>query len=148
MGRVTAEITVENFNDLALADAGVKPPGEVRAVTIPDALVDTGATMLALPARTVAALGLKDLQTKIIRTASGTAEAGIHAAVRLTILGRQCVMDVMSVPDGVPALVGQLPLERLDFVVDPVRRELTGNPAHGGEHVLEAYAASPAAPAA
>ena len=28
-------------------------------------------------------------------------------------------MDVVEVPDGVPVLIGQLPVEHLDFVVDP-----------------------------
>jgi len=46
-------------------------------------------------------------------------------------------MDVIEVPDSVPVLIGQLPLEHLDFVVDPRSRTLIGNPAHGGEHVYE-----------
>ncbi len=48
-------------------------------------------------------------------------------------------MDVMEVPDEVPVLIGQLPLERLDFVVDLRSRSLISNPAHGGEHVYELY---------
>jgi hypothetical protein len=43
------------------------------------------------------------------------------------------------VPDHVPVLIGQLPLEHLDFVVDPRSRSLIGNPAHNGEHVYELY---------
>ncbi len=39
----------------------------------------------------------------------------------------------------VPVLIGQLPLEHLDFVVDLRSRSLIGNPAHGGEHVYELY---------
>jgi len=35
----------------------------------------------------------------------------------------------------VPVLIGELPLEHLDFVVDLCRRSLIGNRAHGGEHV-------------
>jgi len=46
-------------------------------------------------------------------------------------------MDVLEVPDGVPALVGQIPLICLDFVVDPRSQTLIGNPAHGGEQILE-----------
>jgi hypothetical protein len=45
----------------------------------------------------------------------------------------------MEVPDGVPVLIGQIPLEALDLVVDLRGRRLIGNPAHGGEHVLELY---------
>jgi hypothetical protein len=36
-------------------------------------------------------------------------------------------------------LIGQIPLETLDFVVDPVGQKLIGNPAHGGEHIYEWY---------
>jgi hypothetical protein len=36
-------------------------------------------------------------------------------------------------------LIGQVPLELLDFVVDPRAQKLIGNPAHGGEQMLEMY---------
>jgi hypothetical protein len=38
-----------------------------------------------------------------------------------------------------PPLIGQIPLEMLDFVVDPRGQQLIGNPEHGGEHVIEMY---------
>jgi hypothetical protein len=63
----------------------------------------------------------------------------MYDAVRLTIQGRECTVDVMEVPDNVPMLVGQIPLEFLDFVIDPRSQSLVGNPAHGGEHILELY---------
>ncbi len=63
----------------------------------------------------------------------------MYDAVRLTIQGRDCTMDVMEVPDGTPVLIGQLPLEHLDFVVDMRSHSLIGNPAHGGEHMFELY---------
>lgn len=52
-------------------------------------------------------------------------------------MNRPCVVEVMEVPDSVPALIGQIPLEMLDLVVDPRGQRLIGNPAHNGEHVLE-----------
>jgi len=69
----------------------------------------------------------------------GLGEASVYEAVRLTIQSRFCTMDVMEVPDDVPVLLGQLPLEHLDLVVDLRQRKLIGNPAHGGEHVYELY---------
>ena len=45
----------------------------------------------------------------------------------------------MEVPDDCPVLVGLIPLEALDFVVDPVNQQLIGNPAHGGEQMVELY---------
>jgi hypothetical protein len=50
-----------------------------------------------------------------------------------------CHVDVMEVPDDVPVLIGQLPLEELDFVVDPLKGALIGNPAHGGEQMYDLY---------
>jgi hypothetical protein len=63
----------------------------------------------------------------------------VYGAVRLTIQGRDCLSDVAEVPDDCPVLIGQIPLELLDFVVDPVNHRLIGDPRHGGEHILEMY---------
>jgi hypothetical protein len=70
-------------------------------------------------------------------TSKGPAESDVYNAVKLTIQDRSCTVDVMEVPDGVPALVGQIPLEAMDFVVDPVRQTVIGNPAHGGEAISD-----------
>jgi len=59
--------------------------------------------------------------------------------VRLIIQGREYNGDVGEVPDNCPVLIGQVPLEMLDFVVDPKSQRLIGNPAHGGEHMMDAY---------
>ena len=140
MGRVLVEATVESLKDLWEAETGIRPAEQIRRFTIPDALVDTGATLLSLPTRLIHQLGLKAQTKKRVRSSSGgITEADMYDAVRLTIQGRSCTMDVMEVPDDVPALIGQLPLEHLDFVVDLRNRQLIGNPAHGGEHMYELY---------
>jgi predicted aspartyl protease len=139
MGRVTTEILVENAGDLWGASRGMIAEDGVRKVTIPNALIDTGATLLSLPTAVIQQLGLRQVATKRVTASSGPATAGMYEAVRLTIMGRSCTMDVMEVPDGVPALVGQIPLEHLDFVVDLRNQKLIGNPAHNGEHVYEMY---------
>ncbi len=139
MGRVTTEATVVNLRDLWLAETGHLPADQVRRLTIPDALADTGATTLSLPTRFVQHLGLTRLQPKRMVTSAGLAEAYLCDAVRLTIQDRQCTVDVMEVPDPAPALIGQVPLEVLDLVVDPRGGRLIPNPAHGGEHIFEMY---------
>jgi predicted aspartyl protease len=139
MGRVLTEATIENFEDLWAVKRGLLPADGVRRIIVPDALVDTGATLLSLPTRLIRQLGLSQVSSKRVTSSLGLAEAGVYEAVRLTIQGRTCTMDVMEVPDGVPVLIGQLPLEHLDFVIDPRSRTLVGNPAHGGEHVYELY---------
>jgi clan AA aspartic protease len=139
MGRVLTEATIENLEDLWAAKRGFCPPEQVRRITVSDALVDTGATLLSLPARLIRQLGLTQFDTKRVTSSSGSCEAGLYGTVRLTIQGRTCHIDVLEVPDDVPVLIGQIPLEHLDLVVDLRDRRLIGNPAHGGEHVYELY---------
>ena len=139
MGRVTIEALIESAEDLWAAKRGLLPLDQVRRVVVTDALVDTGATLLSLPTRMIQQLGLSRTATKRVTSSIGLGEASMYEAVRLTIQGRTCTMDVMEVPDSVPVLIGQLPLEHLDFVVDSRNRVLIGNPAHGGEHVYELY---------
>ena len=139
MGRVLTEATIENLQDLWDAGRGLRPADQVRRVVVPDALVDTGATMLSMPTGLIQQLGLSPMYVRNISTAVGRGQGKVYEAVRLTIMGRFCNMDVMEVPDSVPVLIGQIPLERLDFVVDPGKCTLIGNPAHGGDHVIELY---------
>ena len=139
MGRVTTEATIESLKNLWDAERGLLPADQVRRVTVSDALVDSGATLLSLPTKLIQQLGLIKTGRKRVTSSVGVGEADVYEAVRLTIQGRTCTMDVMEVPDGVPVLIGQLPLEHLDFVIDMKARTLIGNPAHGGEHVYELY---------
>jgi predicted aspartyl protease len=139
MGRVLTEVTIENLGDLSEADRGLRPREEVRRLTVEDALVDTGATTLALPTRIIGQLGLQKVYEKQARSTRGVGPVAIFEAVRLTIQERFCTVDVMEVPDDVPVLVGQIPLEMLDLVVDLQGRRLIGNPAHNGEHILELF---------
>ena len=139
MGRVRTEVTVEHMGDLWAVKSGVRPPDQVRRLIVKDALVDTGATTLALPTRLIQQLGLSKVTEKRVTSSKGSHLVNIYDAVRVTILDRFCTVDVIEVPDDVPVLVGQIPLEMLDLVVDPQGGRLIGNPAHGGEHVLELY---------
>jgi predicted aspartyl protease len=139
MGRVLTEATIENLKDLWEVENGRLTPEQARRVAVADALVDTGATTLALPTRLIRELGLKKQYEKRSRASTGTTMVNVYEPVRLTIQDRYFSVDVMEVPDNVPVLIGQIPLEMLDFVVDPQGRRLIGNPAHGGEHVLELY---------
>jgi predicted aspartyl protease len=117
MGRVLTEATIENLQDLWAAKRGLLPAEQVRRITTAEALVDTGATLLTLPTGLIQQLGLERRGTKRVMSSGGPTEAGMYEAVRLTIQGRDCTMDVIEAPDGVPVLIGQLPLEHLDLVV-------------------------------
>ena len=51
LGKVIVPAKIESLEDLLAVQAGQKSPSDVRTVEVPDALVDTGATMLAMPKR-------------------------------------------------------------------------------------------------
>jgi hypothetical protein len=84
-------------------------------------------------------LGLTKLYTKRVCNTTGVHDVDVYGTARLTIGDRFCPADVLEVADETPALVGQIPLEYLDYVVDLRGRRLIGNPEHGGEHMFELY---------
>lgn len=137
--RVTTEAVIESQRDLYEVDWGIRAPENLRRLTIPNALADTGVPLLSLPPSLIQKLGLKRVGTRWIRTNSGTTEARLYDPVRLTIQGRTCTTDVQEAPEDSPVLIGQVSLGNLDLVVDPQGRKLTGNPLHGGEHMCEMY---------
>ena len=143
MGKVLVSVKVENVVDLYLASRGTIPPEEIRRVEVSDAVVDTGATSLSMPTRMIGQLGLEPLRTRQARTTAGIVTFNVFGTVRLTIQGRDCTLDVTEVPDNCPVLIGVVPLELLDFIVDPKRRQLVGNPEHGGEDMLDMFPTPP-----
>ncbi len=138
MGKALVAVKIENLEDLYREKQGQIPTEQVRAVDIADALVDTGATGLLMPRKLIAQRGLQPLRNRQARTIAGDIALPIYRAVRLTIQGRDCISDVAEIDDTFSVVVGQVPLELLDFVVDPRRQRLIGNPEHGGEHMIEA----------
>jgi hypothetical protein len=93
-----------------------------------------------MPLSLIGQLGLgKPYRVRHGQTATGPATSGMYGPVRLTIMDRIYHGDVAEVAEGCPVLIGQLPLEGLDLVVDPKRQCLIGNPEHGGEHIIELY---------
>jgi predicted aspartyl protease len=139
MGRVVVAAKIENMQDLFRVAQGQLRAEEVRSVEVSDALVDTGASTLALPRKLIAQLGLTPFESKRTRSATGTGAAQMYGIVQLTIQGRMWRGDAIEVADDCPVLIGQIPLEALDFVVDPKTQRLIGNPEHGGEHIIELY---------
>ncbi len=139
MGKVVVSARVENVIDLHAADQGRLAAGDVRAVEVSDALVDTGATGLSMPRSLLETLGLKYLRTRKALSSAGPVDVRVFGTARLTIQGRDCPVDISELPDGCPVLIGQIPLEAMDFVVDMPSRRLVGNPAHEGEHIIELY---------
>jgi clan AA aspartic protease len=128
MGAVVTKMKLVNFGDVRMANEGHLRPDQVRTLEL-EALVDTGAVDLVLPADVVEKLGLPELDRRTVRLADGSRrELSKVTGLVLEILGRRMGSDAYVVPAGGPALIGQIQLEDLDLVVDPRSRELRANP--------------------
>ncbi len=119
MGKVLVAATVENLDDLFAFQKGSLASDSVRRVEVIDALIDTGATGLLLPSRMIAMLGLEPLRVRTARTIAGNVPLSVFRAVRLSVQGRDCISDVAEIPDEFSIVIGQVPLELMDWVVDP-----------------------------
>jgi len=139
MGKVIVSATIENVNDLYNVRTGKLAADQLRRVEVTDAMVDTGATTLSLPKRLIAQLGLFPLRPRAARTAAGLATLQVYGTARVVVQGRECTCDVIELPDEWPPLIGQVPLELLDLVIDPQRPRLIGNPEHGGEQMVDVF---------
>jgi predicted aspartyl protease len=139
VGRVIVSARIENVFDLYEASRGQLALDQVRHVDVSDARVDTGATLLAMPKRLIEQLGIAQIRTGRALTTMGLSTFAIFGPVRLTIQGRACSVDVSEVAEECPVLIGYVPLELLDFVVNPRAQSLIGNPEHGGEFMFDMY---------
>ena len=122
------KLIIENLRDRHSAENGLLAPDQVRRVEV-EALVDTGATTLILPADVVVQLGLPLRDRKTARLADGSlSEVARVTGLYIMILGRDMTGDALVVPAGATPLIGLVQLGMLDLVVDPRSQELRPNP--------------------
>jgi clan AA aspartic protease len=138
MGRVSVTVTVENAEDRKRAQLGEISTNDVRRVTV-EALVDTGATFFCLPEPLIQQLGLDFHRERPTRTVMGPMNMRIYGNAIIEVEGRSCHEEVMALPESRQTLLGQIPLEKMDWWVDLANRRLVGNPEHGGEWMAEAF---------
>lgn len=132
----TTRIELANRTDQLFGEAGFIKPEEIRQVTIKEAVVDTGATRLALPKPIIEQLGLTSVGSTPVKTTNGIVDRTIYSEVRFTVLGREGTLDVTELPADLHVLVGHGVLELLDLCVD-IKKGLIYNPEHDGEWIID-----------
>jgi predicted aspartyl protease len=137
MGKVVVKVILTNYVDEQLKKLKLLK-GKPRSLEA-ELLVDTGATRLYLQSSIIRALGLKKESLVTSKTTNGVRQRAVYQAARLEIMGRDGAFQVVEVDDDVPNLPGQIPLEYLDFVVDPKGQKLIPNPEHGDKQMSEEY---------
>jgi clan AA aspartic protease len=128
MGEIKLHLKLENDGDVFLYESGKIGKQEIRHIEA-EALVDTGAVMLLLPQDVVEELGLKKTDKAIVSLANDEkVEMDIAGTISLTANNRRMKTDCLVGPPLCEPLVGQLILERLDLIIDPLRQTVTPRP--------------------
>ena len=137
MGKVMTKVKLTNQQDEMLARHGLLSPDQVRTVEV-EALVDTGATTLVLPAEICRRLGLREVGRRRVRYADGRRrEIPWVTDLFIEILGRGMGCDALVETEGTVPLIGQIPLEGLDLVVNPKTGDLMPDPESPDEPLLD-----------
>lgn len=128
MGMIKKKVKITNSADLIKSKAGIIPADKIRSVEV-EAIIDSGARMLCLPADLTETLGLEIVDKRTVRYANGDKDIkNIGSTVKFELMGRQTECRVLIEKPGAPVLVGQIPLEDLDFLIDMTKEDLVVNP--------------------
>lgn len=128
MGKIVAEIELENASDRYLAQTGVRAASEVRRETI-RAIADRGVTMLMLPKDVVERLGVPETDQVGTVSADGRrGKAAVAGPLTIRIGDRETGTECIVLPEGAEAVVGLVVLNVLDLHPDPVSWTLGPRP--------------------
>lgn len=130
MGLVYADIEIINSDDEALHRRGFMKEDDIKKIAV-TALVDSGAYMLAINETIRTQLDLIALDTQ-------TAELADSSQLQLDIVGPVTVKfancattcRAMVLPGNSEVLLGTIPKEDMNVVINPKEQKLTVNPAH------------------
>ena len=129
MGTVYAEITLKNVFDEGKVREGLIKEHEVRSVTV-NAVVDTGAMSLCITEQLRQSLGLSIEREKPVKVANGQRMiCKVTEPVKVCWQDRITSLHALVIPGAEIVLLGAIPLEDLDLMVNPVSQELVG--VHG-----------------
>ena len=123
MGVFSVPIKLRNWQNQFL------PPDEHGEEVECDALVDSGAVELALPAEIVEQLKLQELEPVTVVTVDGTSHSYRRVGiVEVEVQGRKCHVQAIETPRESMVLLGAVPLEEMDWHISPHDQKLLPNP--------------------
>ena len=133
MGFVRTEIILKNAGDVINVRRGFAKELEIRQTTI-TAMVDTGAATLVINEEICQQLGLEFVDTYEAELADGSAQTyNLTEPVQIQWKNRRTTCQAVVAPNANEVLLGAIPLEAMDLIVNPLNQELIG--AHGDKIV-------------
>jgi clan AA aspartic protease len=128
MGLIHANIELVNGTDVILAKELHIGEDEIRRIEV-NALVDTGSIHLAINETIRDYLGLRITERRKGRLADGTVlDFELTGPIEVHYKNRTAFVRAMVLPGDEEVLLGAMPMEEMDVIIDPVRQELLVNP--------------------
>ena len=128
MGLVYAEIELISIDDLVLHRRGFLPEEKIKRMTV-NALVDSGAYMLVINDHVRQQLDLPLIEEQVFRLADDSKRRGeVVGPVEIRFENRSTSVRAVVLPGADEVLLGSIPLEDLDVVIDPRQQRLIVNP--------------------
>ena len=128
MGHVYADITLLNSVDVVLAKRGAIPSENVRKVKV-NAMVDSGAMTLTINEKIAEQLGLEVHKRVEVTLADGSnRKCDYVGPVHIHFENRLAGCHALVLPGSDEVLLGVIPLEEMDVVIDPVSQKLVVHP--------------------
>jgi clan AA aspartic protease len=91
------------------------------------ALVDTGAMTNCIPEHVAVQLGLEEIEKREVTTADERSHVVSYVGpIQIRFQKRTCFTGALVIGDSV--LLGAVPMEDMDLVIEPSRRTITVNP--------------------
>jgi len=129
MGIVRTEITLKNAADVSNADRGIIKDSEIRQTTV-TAIADTGAITLVINEEIRQKLGLKIKGKREATLANGiTSDYDVTEPICVHWKDRDSACRAYVLPNSNNVLLGAIPMEDMDLIVNPSNLEVVG--AHG-----------------
>lgn len=128
MGLVYAEVELISGDDLALHRHGYIKEENIKRLKV-NALVDSGAGMLAINEQIKKQLDLPVLDKQTAQTADGRElKLEVVGPIEIRFENRRASVDAMVLPGEVEVLLGAIPMEDMDVLIDPKHQRLIVNP--------------------
>lgn len=128
MGKVFAYIELLNGSDVALAQNYIIGEDEIRRISICPQ-VDTGSDYLCINENIQEVLKLPFVKYKYAELADGRiVKCDVVGPVEVKFENADCTCRAMVLPGDSAPLLGLIPLESMDVIIDPNRGELVVGP--------------------
>ena len=128
MGHVYADITLRNSVDVVLAKRSNLPFENVQKVEV-KALVDSGAMTLTINEAVAKQLDLEVLDQIEVTLADGSyRKCNIVGPVDIRFANRSAAIRALVLPGADEILLGVIPLEEMDVIIDPITQKLAVHP--------------------